>query len=286
MSKKIIITGCSSGFGKLAAMKLAKDGHTVIATMRNASSQNKSVADELNEYARKHKVAIHVIELDVTDEKSVNQAVTVSNNITNGFDVLINNAGYGIFGLTETFTIEESKKMFEVNVFGVLRMIRAILPHMRKQQSGLIINLSSGAGGLVFPFGGIYSATKFALEAISEALRMELKPLGIDSVCIEPGSYPTTDFGANMKMGDDDARIDSYGEYGQAPLKMMKGFGESMKGQEPDPMEIIEIMKELIGQELGSRKARTPKANVAEMLHGINAEKDKAQEQLATMLGF
>jgi NAD(P)-dependent dehydrogenase (short-subunit alcohol dehydrogenase family) len=286
MSKKIIITGCSSGFGKLAAIDFVKEGHTVVATMRNTHSTNKAVADELTEFGKQHGGKLSVVELDVTDENSVIEGAAEALKILGGIDVLINNAGYGIFGLTETFTIEESKKMFEVNVFGVLRMNRAILPHMRKQQSGLIINLSSGAGGLVFPFGGIYSATKFALEAISEALRMELKPLGIDSVCIEPGSYPTTDFGANMKMGDDAARIDSYGEYGQAPLKMMMGFGESMKGQEPDPMEIIEIMKQLIGQAHGSRKARTPKANVAEMLHGINAEKNKAQAQLATMLGF
>jgi NAD(P)-dependent dehydrogenase (short-subunit alcohol dehydrogenase family) len=286
MKKKIIITGCSSGFGKLAAMYLAKDGHTVIATMRNASAANKQASDELNEYAKKHKVAIHVIELDVTDEKSIHQAVTVANSITNGFDVLINNASYGVFGLTETISLEQAKKMFEVNVFGVLRMNRAVLPFMRQQRSGLIINLSSGAGGIVFPFSGVYSATKFALEAISEALRLELKSLGIDSVCIEPGSYPTTDFGVNMTLGDDADRIDSYGEYGQAPAKTLKGFGESMKGQEPDPMEIVQIMKDLISQAHGSRKARIPKANVAEMLHGINAEKDKAQEQLAAMLGF
>src|SRR5579871_1910927 len=186
MSKTILITGTSTGFGKDAALTLAAAGHHVFATMRAADSGNRGAADELRAKG------IDVVELDVTRDASVDAAFSALYQKTGGkLDVLINNAGAFIGGLSETYTPGQVSAMFEVNVFGVQRVTRAALPQMRRSKSGLIINIGSILGRVTLPFFGLYGATKFAVEALTESYRYELSQLGVDVVLVQPGPFPT-----------------------------------------------------------------------------------------------
>ncbi len=178
MSQVVLITGCSTGIGRNLAQRRAGAGYTVAATARNLES-----LDDLQ-------VALK-LPLDITQPESIQQAVDC---VLQGFgriDVLVNNAGYAQQGAVEEVSDEQIQKMFEVNVYGALRMIRAVAPVMRQQKSGHIINISSVGGKLVLPANGPYSASKFALEALSDALRYELRPFGIRVALIEPGSIKT-----------------------------------------------------------------------------------------------
>ncbi|NBP67127.1 MAG: SDR family oxidoreductase [Cytophagia bacterium] len=191
-SKIILITGASTGFGNLAAKLLAEHGHTVYATMRDTNGKNKPHKEALLDWAKSHQAKLSVVELDVTQEKSVEDAKAFILTETNGsIDVIINNAGIYGGGIQEAFTVNDYKALFEVNVFGTARINNAFVPTLRKQGSGLIIQISSVLGRIVIPFGGVYDATKWAVEALSENLAYELKPLGIDVAIIQPGIFPT-----------------------------------------------------------------------------------------------
>ena len=181
MSRKtILITGASSGIGYDAAMALAAVGHRVYAAARRV---------ELMEPLKEK--GIQPIHMDVTDEQSMAEGVKQVLEKEGGIDVLVNNAGYGYFGSMENVAIEEARRQMEVNVFGMARLCQLVLPTMRQQGHGLIINTSSIAGKIVMPFGGWYNVSKFSVEALSDAMRMEVKPFGIDVVLIEPGGVKT-----------------------------------------------------------------------------------------------
>lgn len=178
--KVILITGASSGIGFNAAQTLAQQGHRVYAAARRL---------ELMEPLKA--LGVQVIRMDVTDEASMQKGVETVIQSEGRIDVLVNNAGYGFFGPIETVPMEEARKQLEVNVFGLARLTQLVLPHMRKQGRGRIINTSSIAGKMVFYMGGWYNVTKYSVEAFSDALRMEMKPFGIDVVMIEPGAIKT-----------------------------------------------------------------------------------------------
>lgn len=178
--KVVLITGASSGIGYDAAMSLAGKGHKVYAAARRV---------ELMEPLREKGVV--PIKMDVTDEQSMAEGVKTILDKEGRIDVLVNNAGYGFFGAVETVTMEEARRQLEVNVFGLARLCQLVIPTMRKQGSGRIINISSIAGRSVFYFGGWYHVTKYSVEALSDAMRMELKPFGVDVVMIEPGAIKT-----------------------------------------------------------------------------------------------
>lgn len=178
--KVILITGASSGIGYDAALALAAKGHRVYASARRL---------ELMEPLKKK--GIVPVQMDVTDEQSMAKGVETVLEKEGRIDVLVNNAGYGYFGPVETVTMDEARRQLEVNVFGLARLCQLVLPIMRKQGSGRIVNTSSIAGRAVFLFGGWYHVTKYSVEALSDAMRMELKPFGIDVVMIEPGAIKT-----------------------------------------------------------------------------------------------
>ena len=178
--KVILITGASSGIGFDSAQTLAKQGHRVYAAARRTE-----LMEPLKAYG------VKVIGMDVTDEESMKQGVETVIQAEGRIDVLINNAGYGYFGAIENVPLEEARRQLEVNVFGLARLTQLVLPYMRKQRSGRIINTSSIAGKMVFYMGGWYNVTKYSMEALSDALRMEMKPFGIDVVMIEPGAIKT-----------------------------------------------------------------------------------------------
>lgn len=179
-NKVILITGASSGIGYDAAETLAKQGHRVYAAARRL---------ELMEPLKS--LGVQVIRMDVTDEESMQEGVRTVIQSEGRIDVLVNNAGYGFFGAIETVPMEDARRQLEVNVFSLARLTQLVLPHMRKQGSGRIINTSSIAGKMVFYMGGWYNVTKYSVEAFSDALRMEMKPFGIDVVMIEPGAIKT-----------------------------------------------------------------------------------------------
>ena len=178
--KVILITGASSGIGFDSAQTLAKQGHCVYAAARRTE-----LMEPLKAYG------VKVIGMDVTGKESMKPGVETVIQAEGRIDVLINNAGYGYFGAIENVPLEEARRQLEVNVFGLARLTQLVLPYMRKQRSGRIINTSSIAGKMVFYMGGWYNVTKYSVEALSDALRMEMKPFGIDVVMIEPGAIKT-----------------------------------------------------------------------------------------------
>ncbi len=181
MEKKVIlITGASSGIGFDAAKTLARQGHTVYAAARRVEKMEPLQSD-----------GVKVLRMDVTDSASMAEGVKTVLDAEGRIDVLVNNAGYGYFGAVENVTMEEARRQVEVNVFGLAELCKLVLPVMRKQGSGRIINTSSIAGKMVLPFGAWYHVSKFSVEALSDALRMEMRPFGVDVVLIEPGGIKT-----------------------------------------------------------------------------------------------
>jgi NAD(P)-dependent dehydrogenase (short-subunit alcohol dehydrogenase family) len=180
----VLITGCASGFGKLAALHFANQGDTVFATMRD-TSRGSDLAREAEG------LPIEILQIDVNDDASVAAGVKQVIDKAGRIDVLVNNAGIGHRGPIEETDDAEAKEVFETNFFGVLRMTRAVVPQMRQQGGGRIINVSSLAAVVTPPFDGIYSASKKALEAASEALYYETSPFGIKVSCVEPGGFQT-----------------------------------------------------------------------------------------------
>lgn len=178
--KVILITGASSGIGFDAARALVRQGHNVYAAARRVALMEPLKED-----------GAHVVRMDVTDEDSMKEALDLILREEGRLDVLVNNAGYGYFGAIENVPMEEARRQLEVNVFGLARLTQLVLPVMRQQGSGRIVNTSSIAGKMVIFFGGWYNVTKYAVEAFSDALRMEVKPFGIDVVKIQPGSIKT-----------------------------------------------------------------------------------------------
>jgi short-subunit dehydrogenase len=180
MKKVAIITGASSGMGKSAAIHLHQLGYTVYGAARRTERMK-----ELEEKG------MQILKLDLTDDTSIVQAVETVLEKEGRIDVLINNAGYGSYGSVEEVPIEEAKRQFEVNLFGLARITQLVLPSMRAQKSGRVVNISSMGGKIYTPFGAWYHATKFALEGWSDCLRIELKSFGIDVVLVEPGGIQT-----------------------------------------------------------------------------------------------
>ncbi len=229
MSQVVLITGCSTGIGRDLAQRLAQSGYTVVATARKAES-----LDDLQTALK--------LPLNVTQQPSINQAVALTIQHFGRIDVLINNAGYAVRGAVEEIPVEQVRQMFEVNVFGVMCMIQAVVPYMRRQKAGRIINISSIVGKLVTPANGTYSASKFALEALSDALRLELAPFGIQVVLVEPGSIKTqfhTTVEANAQ------KIFSNPDSPYQPLyEQYQKVTAGMRKQEPGPDVVSRIVQQ------------------------------------------
>jgi NAD(P)-dependent dehydrogenase (short-subunit alcohol dehydrogenase family) len=247
----VLITGSSTGFGRLFTETLARKGHTVFATMRDPGGRNAKNASEIRALAEKDLLPIHVLELDVTDEGSVVRAVDAAVAKAGRIDVAINNAGYYLSGLEEAVTTEQAQRLMDTNFFGLVRVNRAVLPHMRRQRSGLLIHISSGAGRVVLPSAGFYCASKFAMEALGEAYNYELAGQGIESVIVEPGQYETPVFG-NTVTAADEARTNTYGAAKEIPTKVNAALS-STAGNAQD---VADAVLRIIETPAGERQLR------------------------------
>ncbi len=221
MEKVALVTGSSSGIGYETSLALARDGYHTFASMRDTSK-----AEELKKTAEKENLSISVIELDVDKEDSIVAAIKKVTSDANRIDVLVNNAGYGQFGCTEDVSVDEFRKQFETNFFSTVRIIQEVAPIMRKQGSGIIVNISSVVGRMGLPGSPAYISTKFALEGLSECLRYELGMFGIKTTLIEPGVIKTN-FLKSMKIPESNAdpKYKELTDNMLAGLKMMAEMG-------------------------------------------------------------
>lgn len=237
MPKTILITGASSGIGAACAQYLAERGHTVYGTSRTAPAPAQ---------AQRQKVgsgALTLFQMDVDDDASVQAGVAFVLQQVPQLEVVVNNAGFGLAGAIETTSVAEAKAQFETNFFGVQRVVQAVLPHLRYQRAGYILNISSIGGLIAIPFQGFYSASKFALEGYTEALRMEVRPFGIRVVLIEPGDFHTA-FTTHRRRVAGAATDTAY----QATLNRALAVMERDEQQGPAPVLVARLIERILSQ--------------------------------------
>ena len=245
--RTIVVTGTSTGFGFETARLLAAAGHRVYGTMRDIAGRNAEPARSLAA------AGITTVELDVTDQASVDRGTAQILDAAGHVDVLVNNAGTAHFGPAEAFTPTSLDRQFATNVTGPFRLSRAFLPAMRENRSGLIVFVSSVVGRYVIPLGGVYTASKWALEALAEAFSYELRPFEVDVAIVEPGAYATNI--TNVTIVPDDAeRLASYGE---VPKKAMEKIGSALAASAGDPIEVARAIATLVAAPAGTRSLRT-----------------------------
>ena len=239
MDKVALVTGSSSGIGFETSLALARNGYHTFATMRNLGKDEK-----IKQIIEKEDLSIEILELDVDSEESVNRAIKTVSEKKGRIDVLVNNAGYGMWGTVEDVSIDEFKEQFETNFFSIIRLIQKVAPIMRKQSSGNIVNISSVAGRIGFPVSPAYISSKFALEGLSESLRFELMPFGINVIIIEPGVIKTNFFDS-MKLSEKSQQDSTYKEITDkviSGVKMMAEMGTH-------PKEVADVVIKTLGEE-------------------------------------
>jgi short-subunit dehydrogenase len=238
MHQVALITGCSSGIGYETALMLARNGFHTFATMRNTKKSN-----SLEEIIKKERLDLNIRELDVNDDTSIEKTINCIKSEANRIDVLINNAGYGLVGFFEDLTLDEIRNQFETNFFGVLNITKKIIPIMRFQKSGTIINVSSGAGQVGFPGISAYVSTKFAIEGFSESLMYELFPYGIKVVIIEPGVIKTNFF-RNCIVSEHSMKKSS--PYSRSLDKFQRNV-ELMQEHATSPINVAKVIMQVLG---------------------------------------
>ena len=247
MEKVAIVTGSSSGIGFETSLALAREGYFTYATMRNTAK-----SDKIKEIAKKENLKISILDLDVDDENSAKTAIAQILDQKQRIDVLVNNAGWGLWGCVEDVSVDEFKQQFDTNFFSIIRLIQEVAPTMRKQSSGTIVNVSSVVGRIGFPASPAYISSKFALEGLSESLRFEFAPFGIDVIIIEPGVIKT-DFMKNMKMAKKSeldtvykdittkvvSGVKMMAEMGTPPKEVANTIVKAIKDEKPLPRYVV-----------------------------------------------
>jgi NAD(P)-dependent dehydrogenase (short-subunit alcohol dehydrogenase family) len=285
MSRVVLITGASTGFGRLAAEELAFRGYYVFATMRDVAGRNAGARAEIEQSASRNGLALEVLELDVRSDSSVQACVSEAIARARGIDVVIINAGFTAAGITEAFTADEFRAVFETNFFGCVRVNRAVLPGMRQRRQGLLMHISSGAGRIAVPYWGPYCASKFALEALADTYRFELAPFGVDSVIIEPGVFRTPIFQKRSKPADAGRGAD----YGSADFQALTeaNFQKAMGDLDAtDPAEVSTAIIRLIETPAGQRPLRTLVGRDLQSMAPYNELAEKYRSGLARAFGI
>jgi NAD(P)-dependent dehydrogenase (short-subunit alcohol dehydrogenase family) len=287
--KVALITGTSSGFGELIALTMARAGDEVYAAMRDPHHRNRPAARRLDRIARLERLALEVVDIDVRSERSVASGVRQVVRRAGRVDVLVNNAGIFYPALLETQTIHQVREIFETDVFGGLRMHRAVLPTMRHQGEGLVVEITSGVGRIAFPFQGAYNGAKWAMEALAQVTRYELSQSGVDVVIVEPGAYPT-DFIDNARvyyreylhdLSRSDARRRR--EYGELASRVE---GELLEPTGPDPQQVADAVERLVRTPAGRRPLRTLVGEQVEPLEEINDVHQRIQDEIMHAAGY
>jgi NAD(P)-dependent dehydrogenase (short-subunit alcohol dehydrogenase family) len=237
--KVAVVTGSSSGIGYETSLTLARNGFLTYATMRNLDK-----SENIKSVATKENLPIRINQLDVTNDVSVKNAVQAILSETGKIDVLVNNAGYGLNGAFEDLAMDEIKAQYETNVFGLIRITQAVLPTMRKKKSGIIVNISSGAGRFGFPGGSAYVSTKFAVEGLSESISYELEPFGIKVVIVEPGVIRTNFVTVVAKKSQD-----PNSPYSQIMQKMATVIENMMKNSSSSPDLVANVVLNAVTNE-------------------------------------
>lgn len=250
----VLITGCSSGFGALMSRTLAAAGHRVFAGMRDIASKNAEAARTLRAWADEHGARLDVVEIDVTDHASVDAAVGTMLDKAGRIDVAVNNAGRAARGPMEAFSEAQVQALFDLNVFGPMRVNKAVLPAMRAQRSGLIVHVSSTIGRVMPGFGSIYGATKWALEGVAESLHYEVRGFGIDVVILEPGVFATTVM-SKVMVAEDTAISEAYAAAAASVTPPMNRAAPWTL-QLPDPQGMATALKQVVELPLGQRPLR------------------------------
>jgi len=277
MGQNIFVTGTNSGFGRLITLTLAKKGHQVFATMRDAAGRNAAAAAEL---VKEGGANVHVLDMTPTDDASVNKAMAEAIEKAGHIDVVVNNAGYATMGLEETLTSEQLLYQYDVNVVGPHRVMRAVLPSMRSRGKGLIIQIGSGLGRVTIPLMGTYGSTKFALEALVDAYRYELKGVGVEVVNLQPGAFGT-DFAKHSVLGAEQERAAGYGPMANGLQNLFGAFEHMFSGPDaPSPQLVADAVDTLVDTAAGSRPARvvvdpTPSGQLYGSLNKASAEVQK-----------
>jgi NAD(P)-dependent dehydrogenase (short-subunit alcohol dehydrogenase family) len=249
--------------------------------MRDPGGRNAKNASEIRTLAQKESLPIHVLELDVTDDASVERAVDAAVAKAGRIDVAINNAGYPVSGLAEAVTTEQARRLMDTNFLGPVRVNRAVLPHMRRERSGVLMHISSGAGRITAPSMGFYCASKFALEALAESYSYELASQGIESVIVQPGPYETPVFG-NIVMAADEARTDTYGAVKEIPAKVNAALS-SMAG---NAQEVADVVLRIIETPAGEKQLRYLVSPQSFGVDQINALSKQVQANLLGAFGL
>jgi NAD(P)-dependent dehydrogenase (short-subunit alcohol dehydrogenase family) len=274
--RNVLITGAAGGFGTVIIDAMLTEGYTLTAAMRDVEGRNQLAAETL-----KNK-GVFVVEIDVTNDESVERGVNEAAAQMGSIDILINNAGLGAGGIQEGFTADDWKKVFDVNVFGVQRMTRAVLPFMKKQQHGLLILISSLSARLAVPFQGPYSPSKWAAEALAESYRTEVSNLGIESCIIEPGAFPTQFIGSLLQPSEKE-RASDYGTIKDLPAALLSSV-ESVFESNPEqvPELVSKAVIDLIKIQHGTRPMRTEvdRMFMAELVAPLNQQLADANEKL------
>jgi NAD(P)-dependent dehydrogenase (short-subunit alcohol dehydrogenase family) len=277
----VLITGASTGFGRLFTETLARKGHTIFATMRDPGGRNAKNASEIRTLAQNESLPIHVLEMDVTDDASVERAIDAAVSKAGRIDVAINNAGYFLTGLEEAVTTEQARRLMDTNFLGPVRVSRAVLPHMRRQRSGVLMYISSVAGRVVLPSTGFYCASKFALEALAEAYSYELAAQGIESVIVQPGAYETPVFG-NTVTAADESRTSTYGAAKEIPAKV----GAALSSAAGNAQEVADTVLRIIETPAGEKQLRYIVSPRKVGVEEINALSKQVQDSILEAFGL
>ncbi len=279
--KSVLITGTSSGFGRLTALHLARLGATVIASMRNLKGGARPEAQELASIAENENLNLTTVEIDVTNDAQVESGVAQAEEIAGGaLDVLVNNAGIGLAGPIEINDMEATQLIFDTNLYGYLRMARAVLPKMRGAGEGLVFNVSSQLGRILIPNIGMYCATKFGVEAMFETMAYELAPFGVEVTIIQPGGYPTKIWENGVRYVNaltdrlDDERKAAYAAHIEGARGIFTGEYST------DPMDVPHAIAEIMALPSGKRPLRRPVHPRSDAMTAANAAMAQIQAQV------